>query len=325
MIAAIVMLYPNFYNLAGALLVDGHHVYQKTLHKLLRSSNDYDEEDVTKVTGVGRSLELIMNEALNHRENTGDRADWGEWNPFSQDYDGHRSEKKKRFMERIQDSYVQDRNISKANQKLMFDEMSLLMFVLIMLGSQSQLDAKCKKCFYRLINGRHDCKSFLDMLKKCSIREFFEYFSDIYEPNGGIHQLKAHSLITLLIPLQTIYNGKVPPNMLEMFPELGGKKSCVALNGYGIYRGVGGDTHVLRLVQLLLKCDKEKAKKILGKIPIDGGLNFNDDVGELAQQLVRKGESRDWAIGVYNQLAEANKDFGKIYPELLAAYHVVLE
>jgi len=36
-------------------------------------------------------------------------------------------------------------------------------------------------------------------------------------------------------------------------------------------------------------------------------------------------ESRDWAIGVYNQLAKANKDFEKIYPDLMAEYYVVLE
>ena len=127
--------------------------------------------------------------------------------------------------------------------------------------------------------------------------------------------------------MQVVYNGKVNPKQLLHFPEIGEKKFQVALNGFGMYKGVGADTHVLRMISYLVDMLRSEAgkkqlsdaemerlaKKIASKISFSSGLDFNDNVGELAQQYTRgKEAAKTWATNVYSKLAELNEDFNKI-------------
>ena len=338
-INALSICHDNFYNLAVILLIACHNRYHWLLqkHKHSTSNNKADVKgsnqidiDLTQYLLAVNKLGLDIGRAISG-VSSGNKQDelrhgWRHWNVMEVKSDGKFNEAMKQFRRITREKFVADRGIASENLHLVLDEMSLMSYMLIMLGSQEQMDEKCERAYYKLINGRHDAMSFLVYLQKASIMDFFEHFANIYK-GSGMEQLKAHTLIEFLVGVQVVYNGKVNPKQLLHFPEIGEKKFQVALNGFGMYKGVGADTHVLRMISYLVDMLRSEAgkkqlsdaemerlaKKIASKISFSSGLDFNDNVGELAQQYTRgKEAAKTWATNVYSKLAELNEDFNKI-------------
>ena len=108
-----------------------------------------------------------------------------------------------------------------------------------------------------------------------------------------------------------------------VYPQVDIKKARVTLNGFGIIDGSGFDTHCIRLVAVLLRhffdTDASDAQlkswslHISGKMSYEAAINFNDNIGELSQQYQKGGVGRDWAIKVFQLIAEKNSYFIDIF------------
>lgn len=328
-INAIAVCNGNFYNLAVILLIACHNRY----HYFQSKNGDEDDEDievyVKAANELGDHLNVVIQNLARDKQDNVLRHGWRDWNVMVEKSDSNFNEQMKDFRRGIREKYVLERGISSDDSQLLLEELSLFSYVLIMLGSEGQLDERCEETYYKLINGRHDPMSFLIYLQKASIEDFFYHMERLYH-GCGMENLKAHSIIEFLIGLQVVYDGKVNHKQLLHFPEIGLKKYLVALNGFGMYRGVGADTHVINIIMCLVdtlkkeagkskksdnKC-KEQAIKIAYNMSRSAGIDFNDNVGELAQQIQRGNErGRNWSTTVYTELAVMNQNFRKMKNE----------
>ena len=252
-INAIMICNGNYYNLPALLLLACHNRYhhivqqytdikKKEIIKDEEDQEDFDR-DVEMMNRVGLDMDRVTDKELPNNNTNDGRAGWGDWNMAVSSSDIHFVPKMKEFRLLMRQSFIKDRNIKPENIEHMLDQLSLFHYLIILLGSQSQLDDMCEQCYYKIINSRHDVMSFLQYLQKASIRDFFEHFNNLYHDFGGMQSLKSHTLLQFLVGLQVVYGGKVDTKQLLHFPELSAKKYRVALNGWGLYCGVGGDIH----------------------------------------------------------------------------------
>lgn len=136
-----------------------------------------------------------------------------------------------------------------------------------------------------------------------------------------MQQLKAHSLITFLVPFHIIHDGdfrkqgSVKSKYLEIYPQVNSKKARVTLNAFGsVASGAGFDIHCIRFVRVLIKIhhnitDEALVMALAPMMKPESALNFNDNIGELSQQYQKGGERKTWALAVLTKLASCCADF----------------
>lgn len=229
------------------------------------------------------------------------------------------------FRKMIRENFLRDRNISSSQIKIHLDKLAALSYLVIMLNSQSMKDEICKTQYYSLINGRHDCLSFIECLRHISISDLVKYYESVMRTTS-MQNLKADTLVNCMIALHVIEDGCVPRKgeTLGAFHQIKEKKSRVAMNAIGQYIGVGMDIHVRRFMMVVCDylnpkynfclTDNKKTKivnneevevhasiqKIIdlcGLIPQHIGIHVNDMIGEISQQLQRGGENNDLIDG----------------------------
>ena len=290
----------NYNNLPSILVVCCHYTYNKL--KLKQESYDAtrtfkeNKELVTvlsRIETIAIKMAGIMNEALISRNFKGIRSDWGLWwkTLFDRNYKPENcSSEFENWREENIAKWEREREDEGSNAK---EKIELFSNFIIMLTSQEQKDERSKRCFYEVMNGRHDAGSFLKYLECNSLHEMYDHFCGIYKPyskltlltffillllkfmtffillllkfiyffaNLGMQTLKSEVLIKFLIQHyimqgseMTSKNGKLKSRHLEVFPQVESKKARVTLNSIGIVDGAGFDVHCIRLCSMLIR------------------------------------------------------------------------
>ena len=312
-------------NLGVVLLMGAHLRYRRrnleakaTAKK--KSKEAPDQRLLECIDRVGRDLDRVMTALWTSHPKKWIRMQWVQWNAFYVDADKFYNSEMQRWRKQLRDQFIRDNGVSEADRMLRFDEMMPFVYILIMLYSQNTEDERVHKTINALMNGRPDHLSFLAPLRHHPIQKLFDHFSLLFKTEGasGMHNLKAHNLLSFLVGLEVVHNGSIPGTHLDAFPEISDKKMRVALNGNGLYTGSGFDKHCIKFVTAFIKegTDDEKEKKALAiarHMHKSAGLNFNDNVAELGQQIGRGSkEGKAWAIMVYDELARRNEDFAEV-------------
>jgi len=348
-IACINICNGNYYNLCNILSMSCISKYLLWINRRKSSKYDQppDEDYLAIIQKLADDMQSVMVVMLpKKKENGGIRQLWGSWNPFCPEYDHLYSEEMKIWRRNIRQKYISDRRIDSSDVKIKLEEMALFCYFMILFGSELLKDEQCERVFYKLINNRHDPLSFLQILQKVSYGRMFDYLSNLYKDVGStIYNKKAQAMMIFLVTLQTRYGGKVPIDykILQSLPNLDHKKVRVSLNGYGLYFGVGGDGHCLTVVSTLIRTiwkgsptlamrekrsEKDQnasiektSQQVLGYITKASGYNFNDDFGEIAQQLGRGKEvDRKWAKETIALLAKKNDAFADVMDRVYKKY-----
>ena len=312
----------NLRELPAFLLCCCHHkALNKSRQQKDKKEKPPDQYLVHIINSVAMTIANIMS---THRREQGLRVDWALWNPFREDLDVYYTTEMRKWRKDIRDRYVTLNRVSDFDKQLHYEEMERFCYVMIMLGSELSKDETTEQTFMHLINERGDPMQFMRYIQMTTLARFLDHFEELFNKgplrtNGksggsGNQNKKALSLVNFLIPLIVIYNGKIPENdSLRSFPEIGDKKMRVALNGGGLYFGVGGDRYCLDLVKTIInqwgkgKGTDKAAQQLLKYVIPEAGYNFNDDIAEMGQQHGRgdKG-SKEWAYKMYAMIANEN-------------------
>ena len=102
------------------------------------------------------------------------------------------------FRKWIRERYIEQRSIPLSETKLCLNQVAALSYLLIMLNSQSLKHEICKTQYYSLINGKHECLSFISDLKEASICDLFQHYGVLLTLNS-MQILKEYSLVNCLV------------------------------------------------------------------------------------------------------------------------------
>ena len=257
-------------NLGVVLLMGAHLRYRRrnleakaTAKK--KSKEAPDQRLLECIDRVGRDLDRVMTALWTSHPKKWIRMQWVQWNAFYVDADKFYNSEMQRWRKQLRDQFIRDNGVSEADRMLRFDEMMPFVYILIMLYSQNTEDERVHKTINALMNGRPDHLSFLAPLRHHPIQKLFDHFSLLFKTEGasGMHNLKAHNLLSFLVGLEVVHNGSIPGTHLDAFPEISDKKMRVALNGNGLYTGSGFDKHCIKFVTAFIKegTDDEKEKR----------------------------------------------------------------
>ena len=177
--------------------------------------------------------------------------------------------------------------------------------LLVMAPTMKQYDGKSEKQYLLVFRGRITPPQFLDPLQYTSWWNLYKHVAEMYSDSQYFNKkadiaIACMSIIRCKYPQQMIEH----PTYLMAFPEISQKKTAEALKAAGKYStlGPGIDSHFRKCYGPIVDAvaphatKTDKLLKVCRHIPKDVGMDANNDIAEVGQQLEGGGdEGQLWA------------------------------
>ena len=164
----------------------------------------------------------------------------------------------------------------------------------------------------------------LDILQKCSFFTVYKNLSNVINVFSGQNK-KSEDVLSSMANIHFLWNDILPinPNLLLSLEQCGPKKTAITLAALGFYKiaglGPGDDVHWRRFLRsFLYRQDPDHEPSLISRvqprISARSGINGNNIVAEIVQQLRDKDGCHIWALKILDGLINSRSGLANLVP-----------